>query len=464
MTQQPDQITERARPSFEPMTLDQVFPHSIDIEQALIGRVISDPTTLDAAAAIVEASDFFSVKHQLIWTVLTELKATDITPDDRTIADAFKTKPEAERVEDLYIYELMTFAGPARQVEVYAELIKRAAIRRAGMTAAQDAMRAFQSPDNTLHEAIDAAYTALRKATARNIKSKSISFARSIQNAYAASEQALTRKAIPPDYQSGIAEFDDLLSMKQFRKGKFYIVAGRPSMGKTDVLLHLAKRFSRQGKRVKLFELEMEESEVSARLASAEMRTPVDNIELGNLSDHEWEEYTRLVANADKYMLDIDDEPHQTMQSIETVCRAEQPDVILIDYLQLIDVKIEKGSNRERAVSEISRWAKTFARQMQAVLIMGCQLNRDLEKRQDKRPILADLRESGSLEQDADVVIGIYRDDQYNPSSAEPNTMEWILLKNRGGAKGFAKVYYNAACHVFGRLGSNLPRNLHYEG
>jgi replicative DNA helicase len=209
----------------------------------------------------------------------------------------------------------------------------------------------------------------------------------------------------------------------------------------------------------------MAEEEVSSRIVSAELRIPVDNIETGDLTDPQWEAYTNLVAHGNKYTLNIDDNPRHTMQSIETDARAYKEqfglDVLIIDYLQLISVKIEKGSNRERAVSEISVWAKTLARELKVILIMGCQLNRDLEKRQNKRPTLADLRESGSLEQDADCVIGLYRDDQYNPGTQDKNTMEWILLKNRGGAKGFAKVYYNAAVHCFGVLKNE--RLTHYD-
>jgi len=441
-----------------PLPDDQLVPHDYPSEIALVGLAIFDPWSFDIARALVSVNDFFILKHQLIWQLLGEFRDQNLIYNPETIDDAFQHKPILERVDAKDIDYILMRGGFPSQMDIYIKMILIASTRRKTIASGEEIIRLGQSPEHDIDEIVELTHESLDNATQRPEPETSVSFGHAIETTYQASQSALldASNKEPPELQCGLPEVDAILSKQQFRRGKFYIVAGRPGMGKTDFMLHLMSRFARQGKHVRMFSLEMDTTELAARMVSAITRTPVDDIENGKLTDKGWTDYTQLLEDAAYYTLRIDDTAEISMSQIEARARKHKKkyglDVVLIDYLQLIAVKTAKNGTREQAIAEISRACKVMARKLNIVLIMGAQLNRKVEERAEKRPMASDLRESGTLEQDADVVIGLYRDEVYYPQSKDKGATEVLFLKNRGGPRSTAKVYYNGACHVFGNL------------
>lgn len=414
-------------------------------ERAVLGSILIDPGCIEHLAASLHADDFWLESNQAIYTAMLGLYGLGQPIDYVTMIDALENQGKLETVGGpAYLSDLIGGTPTSINAKHYAAIvcehrIKRDLVNVAGLIAkaAFDPTVASAAAINQAHTAIDA--VAARQPTPGLIHLKE-PVKLVVENVEAAQANGMLTNGIP----TGFAMLDNLLGGLQ-RQDLIYLGA-RPSMGKTSLALNIAQHVANRDQPIAFFSLEMSNEQLAQRLLATNSKIDSHRLRIGQMRDEEWPELLEAANYLARLPFYIDDTPSATLFTIRSACHRLMAEtgklaLVVIDYIGLM-ATAGRQENRQQEMSLISRSLKSLARELDCPLLVVSQLSRALESRADKEPMLSDLRESGSLEQDADVVMFLYRDDYYNEASTEPNIAQVIVAKHRKGATGKISLYF----------------------
>jgi replicative DNA helicase len=427
-------------------------PQSLEAEQAVIGGLLLDNTAFDRLADLLRPDDFYRGDHRQIYTAITSLIDKAHPADVVTVHEALSTIGKAEEIGGLiYLNRLAQDTPSAANIRRYAEIVRDRAILRRLIAVADDiANQALNPQGRDTRSLLDEAESKIFNINEEGARGRS-----GFQSLPDLLSQVVDRigQLYDQSNHSGITGvptgFTDLDKMTSgFQPGDLVIVAGRPSMGKTAFSLNIGEHVAvDQSLPVAVFSMEMGATQLAMRMVCSVGRLDQQRVRTGQLVDDDWPRLTNAIQKMQDSQLYIDETPG--LNALELRSRARklsrqcgQLGLVIVDYLQLMSSASASGENRATEISEISRSLKGLAKELQCPVIALSQLNRSLEQRPNKRPVMSDLRESGAIEQDADVIIFIYRDEVYNPDSPEKGTAEIIIGKQRNGPIGTVRLTF----------------------
>lgn len=424
-------------------------PNNTEAEASLLGAILIDTDAIVKIADRISVDDFYDQKHARIYEALVALYEKRAAIDVLTLADQLKGTGFLEMVGGpAYLTELTNFVPTAAHVEQYADIVAEKALRRRLIAASSDMTTLGQDESKGLRELIEEAETRLFEVSKQHVKQSIVSIesilAESFERLDDLHKDSNKLRGVPTGYK----DLDNMLAGLQ--PSDLFILAARPSMGKTAFVLNLAHKIATQAKEsVLIFSLEMSKEQLVDRLLSMESGVDAWTLRTGKLTDNDFERLAEAMGTLSEAKIFIDDTPGITVSDLRTKARREahtqKLGLIIVDYLQLMSGGSRFGgeANRVQEISEISRGLKGVARELNVPLIALSQLSRSVENRNPQIPQLADLRESGSIEQDADVVAFLYREDYYNPDSERKNIMDVLIKKHRNGPTGGVELYFD---------------------
>ena len=424
--------------------LGKKIPCAAQAEQAVIGSMLIDPSCIPAVLEKLRTDEFYVKLNKDIFETIYTMFSFGQTIDPVTVLDQMKVRGVYQDNCEQYLAEVMRMTPTAANVLEYGSIVRdRALMRRLGETA-DDINAMVYAGSGEADEALEAAERkiyALRQGRSIGGLTKISSVMQSVFDNLTEAASSGNRF---PGISTGLPDLDRMIL--GLNKSELVLVAARPGMGKTSIALNIALYAAMNlGKTVAIFSLEMSREQLVMRMLSRAALVPSQSLMTGQLTEQQWRDVSDAAQTLSGTNILIDDNPTLTVADMNAQCRRVQNlDLILIDYLQLMQSAGSGHSwsneSRTQAVSDISRMMKIMAKELNIPLMCLSQLSRANEARQDKRPLLSDLRESGAIEQDADVVIGLYRDGYYNKESENPNLAEAIVLKNRKGATGTVEL------------------------
>ncbi|WP_066071953.1 replicative DNA helicase [Neobacillus soli] len=425
---------------------DRMPPQNIEAEQAVLGAIFLEPSALTLASEILIPEDFYRASHQKIFNVMQKLNDGGKAVDLVTVTEELAA---AKLIEDTggvsYLSELAGSVPTAANIEYYARIVEeKSLLRRLIRTATEIASDGYSREDEVealLSEAEKNIMAVAQRKNAgafHNIKDVLV-------RTYDNIEEMHNRVGDITGISTGFAELDRMTA--GFQRNDLIIVGARPSVGKTAFALNIAANVAtKTNENVAIFSLEMGAEQLVMRMLCSEGNIDAQRLRTGSLTDDDWGKLTMAMGSLSNSGIFIDDTPGVRVNEIRSKCRRLQQEhglgMILIDYLQLILGNGRSGENRQQEVSEISRSLKQLARELKVPVIALSQLSRGVEQRQDKRPMMSDIRESGSIEQDADIVAFLYRDDYYDKESENKNIIEIIIAKQRNGPTGTVSLAF----------------------
>ena len=426
--------------------IKRILPHSDEAERAVIGAMLMDADAIVTASEIIGSDDFYQRQYGILFDVMTELYGEDKPVDLVTLQERLKNKdvpPELTSVE--FIIGIVNDVPLSANVKYYAETVAEKALLRRMIKANEEIANTCylgkEPLDQILEDTEKKIFDLLQKKSADDfvpIRDVVLSVIDKI-------ELAAKHKGTVTGLATGFYDLDYKTS--GFQPSDLILVAARPSMGKTAFVLNLAQYIAVKNKvPTAIFSLEMSKDQLVNRLLSMESKVDSQLIRTGNLSANDWEKLIESAGDISKAPLIIDDTPGISISELRSKCRKFKLEnnlgLVIIDYLQLMSGGSKRTDSRQQEISEISRSLKALAREINAPVIALSQLSRACETRPDHRPILSDLRESGAIEQDADVVMFIYRDDYYNKDTDKKNISEIIIAKQRNGPIGTVELVW----------------------
>ncbi|HET8709308.1 MAG TPA: replicative DNA helicase [Candidatus Saccharimonadales bacterium] len=424
-------------------------PQNTEAEASLLGAILIDADAIVKIADTVTADDFFEVKHQKIYEAILKLYEKRSPIDVLTLSDQLKNNGYLDMVGGpAYLTELTNFVPTAAHVEQYADIVAQKALRRRLITASQEISNLGYDEASSLKELIEEAETRLFEVSQQHVKQSVVSIEAILAESFERLDDLHKDKAKIRGVPTGFKDMDNILAGLQ--RSDLFILAARPSMGKTAFALNLAHNVAVQAKEpVLLFSLEMSKEQLVDRLLSMESGVDAWALRTGNLTDSDFEKIGEAMGTLSEAPIYIDDTPGITVSDMRTKARREAHQhplgLIIVDYLQLMSGggRYSDSGNRVQEISEISRGLKGVARELNVPLIALSQLSRSVENRSPQIPQLADLRESGSIEQDADVVAFIYREEYYNPETDRKKITDILIKKHRNGPTGGVELYFD---------------------
>ncbi|WP_198972193.1 replicative DNA helicase [Xylophilus sp. ASV27] len=448
-----------AVPSFSPQDASgdrevaqlRVPPHSIEAESSVLGGLLLDNAAWDRVGDLLKEGDFYRFEHQLIFTAVSTLINGSKPADVITVFEHLQSQGKAEEVGGLvYLNQLAQYVPSASNIRRYAEIVRERGILRKLVTASDEiATNAFNPQGRPVAKILDEAEQKIF-----NIGEEGSRMKQGFQSMDTLVVDLLDRvqeMADNPNDITGVPTgFIDLDRMTSgLQAGDMVVLAARPSMGKTAFAVNIAEHVAlNEGLPVAVFSMEMGASQLAVRIVGSIGRIDQGHLRTGKLSDDEWPRLTEAIERLRTVSLHIDETPGLTPSELRANARrlarqCGKLGLIVVDYLQLMSGSSSSGSdNRATELGEISRGLKMLAKELQCPVIALSQLNRSVEQRTDKRPMMSDLRESGAIEQDADIIMFIYRDDYYNKDSKEPGVAEVIIGKQRNGPTGTVKLAF----------------------
>jgi replicative DNA helicase len=425
----------------------RVPPHNLSAEESLLGALLLSREAVGQVAELgVLVEHFYKPAHQHVYAAIRGLMSTGEPIDVITVADELRRNDLLEEIGGTALLVELQNATPAiSNAGRYARIVQDTALlRRMISVAGEIAEIAYNEPDD-VNKALDEAETKVFEVAEDRVVDSTRPLSDLIPVAMDKLQETYDRGDIITGTATGLYDLDEILSGLQ--PSTLNIIGARPAMGKSAIGLGIATHIAQQGKPVLVFSLEMGHAELTQRILSSESRVDSQKLRTGRLQENDWTKIGRAI-NRLEIPLHLDDNPRVTVMEIRAKARRMKQrlgglGLILVDYLQLMSGGMS-SENRQLEVSEISRGLKILARELQVPILALSQLSRNLETRGDKRPMLADLRESGSLEQDADVVMFLYRDEVYNRDSADKAAAELIVAKHRAGPTGTVKLVFHA--------------------
>lgn len=434
-----------------------VPPHNLEAEQAVIGAVFLEPKSIELAMKFVRADDFYRQQHQRIFLCMSNLYETGSAVDLVTVSASLNTKQILDEVGGIsYLTELASSVPTAANIEYYAEIVSQKSTLRKLISTATEIVQDGYVRQGEIDELLDETEKKILEISNRKNAKAFQEIKDVVFQAYSKIDMISQLKGEVTGIPTGYKELDRLTA--GFQRNDLIIVAARPSVGKTAFVLNIAQNVAKQAKayRVAIFSLEMGAEQLVMRMLSAEGNVDAQKLRTGKLENADWKNLQMAASSLEKTNIFIDDTPGIRVSEIRSKCRRLKQehglDLIMIDYLQLIQGSEKSRENRQQEVSEISRSLKGLARELEVPVIALSQLSRGVESRQDKRPMMSDIRESGSIEQDADIVAFLYRDDYYDKESENQNIIEIIIAKQRNGPVGTVKLSFQKEYNKFVNL------------
>ena len=420
---------------------ERVMPHNYDAEQAVLGAMFLSKYAAQKCVENLSQELFYSESHQKIFSVVSELIENSKPVDITTVTEELEKKKFLKEIGGIvYLTELVNSVPSASNVDEYIKIVNEKAILRRLILESDRINKQAYDASEELNDILDSA----EKGILNVVKTRKGTEFRSIQEVLFKTQSDLEKlaqnKGEITGLSTGFYEIDRITS--GLHPNELIIIAARPAMGKTAFALNLATNIAEnQSKAVALFNMEMGAEQLAIRMLSSAGQIDQNKLKRGYFEHDDWKRINQAMSRLADTKLFIDDTPGMTMSEIKAKCRrlASQKDglaIVIIDYLTLIQGSTKYQGNRQQEVSEISRSLKTMAMELEVPVIALAQLSRSVEGREDKRPMLSDLRESGSIEQDADIVAFLYRDDYYNKQAAEDSQIsesEFIIAKHRNG-------------------------------
>ncbi|EJU24746.1 replicative DNA helicase [Peptoanaerobacter stomatis] len=423
---------------------------SAKAEQSVLGSILIDNDTIIEISNILSMDDFNYDAHKAIYKAMFELYTSSKPIDFLTLTNAIKNSVNIEEVGGYeYISKLPSIPDYSSNAVHYAKIVKEKSTLRKLVKASQDIIntaKSGKSVENVLDEAEHTIFNISQektKSTLHHIKDV-------LTDTYSVIEQNYKNKGSMTGITTGFIDLNHITN--GWQKTDLILVAARPATGKTAFALNLAHNASKDGKKVAVFSLEMSETQLAQRILSAESKVELKKLKTGELEEEDWQKLINAISVMTKYPIYINDTAGINLLEIRSECRKLKMqkglDMIVIDYLQLMESEVRTES-RQQEISKISRGLKILAKELGCPIIALSQLSRAPEQRTNHRPMLSDLRESGAIEQDADIVMFLYRDEIYNPDTDKKNVTEVILAKHRSGEIGTVELAWHGKYQLF---------------
>jgi len=428
-------------------SLFKLPPQNLEAEQSILGGILLDNQALNNVLEILNANDFYSDVHRKIFAAILELSEKNEPCDVVTLSNNLKDKKQLDQIGGrVYLASLVDNVPSAANIAYYSKIVKEKAVLRGLIDAATGILNKSYNMGADIDTVLDEAEHAIFEISENKIRPSFYSFKTLIKEGIKTIEKLYERKELVTGVPSGFERIDELTSGLQ--KSDLVIIAGRPSMGKTAFALDIAKHAALEsGIPVAIFSLEMSKEQLAIRMLASEAKVDSQRIRKGFLGETDWPKLITAASKLSESQIFIDDTAAITVLEMKAKARRLKADtglgLVIIDYLQLMRSGGFKDS-REQEISEISRSLKALAKELSVPVIALSQLNRKVEDRTNKRPQMADLRESGAIEQDADLIAFIYRDEVYNRSEDNPEKgiAEIIIGKQRNGPTGIVKLAF----------------------
>ncbi|HBV97898.1 MAG: DNA helicase [Peptococcaceae bacterium BICA1-7] len=419
--------------------MDKVAPQNIDAEQSVLGALFVERDALYRVARFLKVEDFYLESHRLIYKSFLDLDESGVPPDMVTITDILRQQGSLEKVGGAtYVASLAALSPTAANIEHYARIIEEKSLLRSLITMANRIAGMGYEGGEEAEKLIDEAENMLLELSSRRSTAGFSPIDRILVEIFRVIEERYRNKGKTSGILTGFKDLDRLLCGMQ--PGDLIIVAGRPAMGKTSFGMTMAHQAAVQnGVPTAVFSLEMSRAQLVQRVLCAEAMVDMQRVRSGYLSDVDWNKLAESAAKLTRTPLFIDDSPGLSVRQVRAKARRLKAEkglgLIVIDYLQLMQGS-SRTENRQQEIADISRSLKAMAKDLEVPVVALAQLSRSVEQRDKKRPIMSDLRESGSLEQDADVVMFIYREEYYKPDTEKKAIAEIIVAKQRNGPTG----------------------------
>lgn len=433
----------------------KTLPVNIDAEQSVLGSMLKDKNAIVQAVETLKSDDFYKDSHKIIFGTVLSLYQKDIPVDMITLLEELKSTNKLEECGGItYVSEVSGSVISTANVHSYIKIVKDKSILRKLINTSTTIIEECYENQSNVEAVIDNAESKIFNIAENRSTSDFEPMSDILERGFLQIENVFNNKGQVSGVSSGFTDLDSKTS--GFQKGDMILIAARPSMGKTTFALNIAENAAlRGGKSIAVFSLEMSKEQLSYKLLCSQANVDMLKLRTGDLQDKDWENIAKAsgpLANANIY---IDDTAGTSVMEMRSKCRKLKMehgiDLIIIDYLQLMSGSTQSES-RQQEVSEISRSIKALAKEMQCPVIALSQLSRAPEQRADHRPMLSDLRESGSIEQDADLVMFLYRDEYYDKETEDKNVAECIIAKQRNGPVGTVKLAWLGQYSRFGNL------------
>ncbi len=420
--------------------IKRIMPNSLEAEQSVIGSMIMDKDAITTATELLQKDDFYHQQYGVLFEAMKELYEANQPVDLVTLQNKLKEKDVPQEISSLeFVRDILTSVPTSANVKYYATIVQENAVKRRLIRITEDieneCYAGKESLDSVLNKTEKDVFGLLSSRTSGDF----VPIREVVMNALEKIEKASKQTGTVTGIATGFLDLDYRTAGLQ--PSDLILVAARPSMGKTAFVLNIAQYVAfHEGKSVAIFSLEMSKEQLVNRLFSLEARVDAQALRTGNLSDADWEKLVEGAGIIGDSKLIIDDTPGISINELRSKCRKYKLehglDIIIIDYLQLMTGSGRGSESRQQEISDISRALKGLARELNVPVVALSQLSRAVEQRPDHRPMMSDLRESGAIEQDADVVMFIYRDDYYNKDTELKGISEIIIAKQRNGPIG----------------------------
>lgn len=430
-------------PTMEETVLKRILPHSMEAEQSVIGSMIMDREAIVVASELVTGEDFYSRQYGILFETMVELNDEGKPVDLVTLQDRLKEKDVPPEVSSLeFVRDLITAVPTSANIKYYAGIVAEKATLRKLIRLNEEIANTCYAGKESLEVILEDTEKKIFEVVQKRNTGDFVPIRQVVMNAMDRIERASKNKGAVTGIATGFADLDYRTAGMQ--PADLVLIAARPSMGKTAFVLNIAEHVAfKLKKTIAIFSLEMSKEQLVNRLFSLESKVDSQHIRTGQLSDQEWEKLIESAGVIGKSNLIIDDTPGISIAELRSKCRKYKLEhdlsMIVIDYLQLMSGS-GRTDSRQQEISDISRSLKAIARELSVPVLALSQLSRAVEQRPDHRPMLSDLRESGAIEQDADVVMFIYRDEYYNHDTERPGIAEIIIAKQRNGPIGTVEL------------------------
>ncbi|MFW6204893.1 MAG: replicative DNA helicase [Actinomycetota bacterium] len=419
-----------------PPGYDRTPPQDVAAEQAVLGGMLLSKDAIADVVELLRGHDFYRPAHETIYEAILDLYGRGEPADPLTVADTLQKAGDLGRVGGApYLHTLVNYVPTAANAAYYAEIVRERAILRRLVEAGTRIVQMGYGADGEVDDIVDSAQAEVYAVTERRTSEDYLPLSEIMEGALDEIEAIGSHGGQMVGVPTGFADLDALTN--GLHPGQMIVVAARPAVGKSTLGLDLARAAAiKHQLTTVLFSLEMSRNEITMRLLSAEARVPLHHMRSGQMTDEDWNRIARRTGEVSSAPLYVDDSPNMTMMEIRAKCRRlkqrHQLRLVIVDYLQLM-TSGKRVESRQQEVAEFSRALKLLAKELDVPVVAVAQLNRGPEQRQDKKPLLSDLRESGSIEQDSDMVLLLHREDAYERESPRAGEADFIVAKHRNG-------------------------------
>ena len=434
----------------------RVMPHSIEAEQSVIGAMLMDAEAIEAASEILTEEDFYARQYGVLFTAIVEMHRKGMAVDPVTLQTRLREKNLPPEVYSSgLIMDLIAQVPTSANIKSYAELVSEKSLLRKMIRANEEIAGSCYTQKEDIEEIMNRAEKKIFEISQKRQSNSFVPIRQIVLNAMDRIEYASNIKGNVTGISTGFTDLDSRTA--GFQPSDFILIAARPSMGQRALALSTAQHaVLKENRCVAIFSLEMSKEQLTNRLFAMESHVDSQKIRTGELSEQEWADLIESAGIIGESRLIIDDTPAISVQEMRSKCRKYKMEfgleMIIIDYLQLMSGIGRSSDSRQQEISDISRSLKALARELNVPVVSLSQLSRAVESRSDHRPMLSDLRESGAIEQDADVVMFIYRDDYYNQDSDKKGIAEVIIAKQRNGPIGTVELSWQPSLTKFANL------------